>query len=52
MADEEFVDPLIGAKLGPCRVEERLAAGGMGVQSYRGFVPWVHPKLLSTLSAK
>src|SRR6516165_1044386 len=31
MADEEFVDPLIGAKLGPCRVEERLAAGGMGV---------------------
>jgi len=29
MADEEFVDPLIGAKLGPCRVEERLAAGGM-----------------------
>jgi hypothetical protein len=31
MADEEFVDPLIGAKLGPCRIEERLAAGGMGV---------------------
>src|SRR5579863_5717655 len=31
MADEEFVDPLIGAKLGPCLVEERLAAGGMGV---------------------
>lgn len=31
MADEEFVDPLIGAKIGPCRVEERLAAGGMGV---------------------
>ena len=25
MADEEFVDPLIGAKLGPCLVEERLA---------------------------
>src|SRR5205085_12085929 len=30
-ADEECVDPLIGAKLGPRRVEERLAAGGMGV---------------------
>src|ERR1043166_4865858 len=24
-------DPLIGAKIGPCRVENRLAAGGMGV---------------------
>jgi hypothetical protein len=24
-------DPLIGSKVGPCRVEKRLAAGGMGV---------------------
>ena len=31
MAGEEAQDPLIGARIGPCRVETRLAAGGMGV---------------------
>jgi hypothetical protein len=31
MPGEELNDPLIGAKLGPCRIEVRLAAGGMGV---------------------
>ncbi len=31
MPGEESSDPLIGSKIGPCRVEMRLAAGGMGV---------------------
>jgi hypothetical protein len=31
MTGEETSDPLIGARIGPCRIEERLAAGGMGV---------------------
>lgn len=31
MAGEEALDPLIGARVGPCRIEQRLAAGGMGV---------------------
>jgi len=31
MAGEASQDPLIGARVGPCRVESRLAAGGMGV---------------------
>ena len=31
MAGEEPIDPLIGARVGPCRIEQRLAAGGMGV---------------------
>ncbi len=31
MSGEELSDPLIGSKLGPCRIEVRLAAGGMGV---------------------
>ena len=31
MAGEEPVDPLIGAQVGPCRITQRLAAGGMGV---------------------
>src|SRR6266478_5550804 len=31
MNGEPADDPLIGLKIGPCRVELRLAAGGMGV---------------------
>jgi len=31
MNGEQADDPLIGTKIGPCRVELRLAAGGMGV---------------------
>jgi hypothetical protein len=31
MPDDDALDPLIGTKLGPCRLEMRLAAGGMGV---------------------
>ncbi len=31
MPGEESHDPLIGAKVGPCRIETKLAAGGMGV---------------------
>lgn len=31
MTVDQDQDPLIGTKVGPCRVEARLAAGGMGV---------------------
>jgi hypothetical protein len=31
MTEEKIIDPLVGSKIGPCRIEMRLAAGGMGV---------------------
>jgi hypothetical protein len=31
MTGDEPIDPLIGTRIGPCRIEMRLAAGGMGV---------------------
>jgi hypothetical protein len=31
MNGDDAPDPLIGSKIGPCRIELRLAAGGMGV---------------------
>ncbi len=31
MTGDETSDPLIGMRIGPCRIETRLAAGGMGV---------------------